>query len=85
MRIVNWAINVLIVLIVIDAILSWIPEIRWRYREVSRWLDRLTEPVLSPFRRLLPPHKTGGIDISPLLAIIALQIIQRIIISLPIR
>ncbi len=79
---INVAINVLIVLIIVHAILSWIPEARWRYRQITRPIDQIAEPLLEPFRRIVPPSKTGGIDISPALAIVALAIIRRILISL---
>lgn len=42
-----------------------------QYSPVSALLDSLCEPVLRPFRRLVPP--IGGIDLSPLWACIALQ------------
>lgn len=76
---INKAIGVLVILIIVRAILSWIPEITWRYREITRVVERITEPILRPFRQLLPPYKTGGIDLSPALAIIALAIIQRLL------
>jgi YggT family protein len=39
-------------------------------------LRRITEPVLAPARRLLPPWKTGGLDFSPLIVIFAIQLLQ---------
>jgi len=80
--IVNRAIDILQILIVIDALLSWVPEFRYRFREATRILEKITRPMTDPFRRLLPPSKTGGLDISPLLAIVALGIIRQILISL---
>ena len=43
-------------------------------------LFRLTEPVLGPIRRLLPNF--GGIDFSPIVAIIALIFIEKVIFRL---
>jgi YggT family protein len=43
-------------------------------RQVRIALARLTEPVLVPIRRFLPD--LGGIDISPIIAVIALQFIR---------
>ena len=40
---------------------------------------RMTNPFLRPFRRLLPPYKTGGIDWSPLLLLLALFIIRGVV------
>lgn len=72
-------IEILIILIMIRALLSWLPRIRWQYRNATRWLDRITDPLLKPFLRLFPPYKTGGIDISPILSILVLVIIQRLL------
>jgi YggT family protein len=49
-------------------------------------LTLVTEPVLRPLRRLAPPRKLGGIDLSPLLAILILQFVKNgIIYSLGLR
>lgn len=40
-------------------------------------LERMTEPVLSPIRRVLPPM--GGLDLSPLVLIIGLQILAEVL------
>jgi uncharacterized protein YggT (Ycf19 family) len=37
---------------------------------------RMTSPFLRPFRRLVPPHKMGGIDWSPLLLLLAIYILR---------
>lgn len=42
---------------------------------VVRFLNRVTEPVLSKVRAVLPPM--GGLDLSPLVVIIGIQLIQR--------
>ena len=46
-------------------------------RTIANLLTRATEPVLAPIRRILPDM--GGIDISPIVAIIAIQILQNIL------
>lgn len=38
---------------------------------VQMWLYKMTEPVLAPIRRTLPPM--GGLDLSPMLLLIALR------------
>jgi YggT family protein len=43
-------------------------------RQIQYALFRLTEPVLAPIRRFLPD--LGGIDLSPIVAAIAIQFIQ---------
>ena len=48
------------------------------YNPIARFLRQVTEPVLRPIRRLIPTHQTG-IDFSPLIAIILIQLIERVI------
>lgn len=52
-------------------ILSWVPHDP--YHPVIRFLYDLTEPYLSIFRRIIPP--LGMIDLSPIVALIGLQLI----------
>ena len=78
---IHLVVRVLIILIIIEAILSWVPDLRWRFRGASTFLEKVTEPIMAPFRRLIPPSKTGGLDLSPILAIVALQIVERLLIS----
>lgn len=47
-------------------------------RQISYALHRLTEPLLGPIRRLLPD--LGGIDISPIVLLLALQFLRYLII-----
>ena len=55
-------------------IISWIHVDR-RHRLVEI-VYRLTEPVLAPIRRVLPP--VGGLDFSPIVLLIALRILRRL-------
>ena len=60
--------------IVIRALISWVsPDPR---NPIVQILAKLTEPVLGPLRRLVPPHKTGNIDVSPILAILLIQLVR---------
>lgn len=62
-------------LIVIAAVVvSWtnLP----REHPAVRFLDRLTEPLLAPIRKVLPPM--GGIDFSPLVLLIGLRFLTRL-------
>ncbi len=72
--------TVLLWAVIIQAILSWFnPDVR---QPVVRLLNQLTEPVLRPARRLLPPF--SGLDLSPLLVIIVLQL-GRILLLAPLQ
>jgi YggT family protein len=48
-------------------------------RQVGKLLRTLTEPVLGPIRRIMPD--LGGIDISPIILLIAMEFIRRLIVN----
>lgn len=73
-RVVEVLLNIEIALIVLRAIFSWFPGLP--YSQVLRIIWGLTEPVLRPLRRLVSPWRTGGIDISPLIAIFLIWAIK---------
>ncbi|MEB3288178.1 MAG: YggT family protein [Vampirovibrionales bacterium] len=54
-------------------LLSWLPNIDW-YKQPWKTIDAITEPVLEPFRRLIPPF--GGIDFSPMVLFLVLNLVQ---------
>jgi YggT family protein len=54
--------------------LSWV-RIPSLY-SVSVILYHLTEPVLKPVRRFVPPYKFGGIDLSPMIVILLLVFVD---------
>ena len=66
------------------AVLSWLiafDVMNTRNHVVYRindFLNRVTEPVLRPIRRILP--NLGGVDVSPIIAILLLWLIQDLII-----
>lgn len=65
-------------MIVIRAVLSFVsPD---PYNPVVQMLYRLSDPILKPFQRLIPP--IGGLDISPIFAVLALQLV-RVLIAAP--
>jgi len=87
-----WILDVIQWLVFVWVILSWIvffarqSSFRWRYKsffhaleQIDEILTRMTMPMLRPFRRLLPPHKTAGIDWSPMLLLLAIFIIRGLI------
>ncbi|MCP5180871.1 MAG: YggT family protein [Pseudomonadales bacterium] len=61
--------------IIIAAIFSFLAP--GSYHPALRLLDQITEPVLAPARRILPPM--GGLDLSPLIAIVVLVMLEMII------
>jgi YggT family protein len=59
-----WILNGIWWIVIIAALISWVnPDPR---NPIVRFLWGVTEPMFRPFRRLVPPSKMGGIDISPL-------------------
>lgn len=62
---------IFIIAILIQVILSWVNP--GAYNPVTVLIYRLTEPVLAPARRLIPP--IGGLDLSPIAALIFLQLL----------
>jgi YggT family protein len=76
--ILNLLFTVLSLAVIARALLSWFdPGLRY---PISQILVDLTEPIIAPIRRIVPP--VGGmIDLSPLIALILLQVIERVIIS----
>jgi YggT family protein len=83
-EVLNYAIEIYIYLIIAMAILSWLVSfqvINTRNPIVNRigeFLYRITEPALRPIRRVIP--SLGGIDISPVILILALILLQRILV-----
>lgn len=73
-RVVEVLLNIEIALIIIRAIFSWFPGLP--FFSVLRIIWVLTEPVLRPVRRVISPWKTGGIDLSPLIAIFLIWAIE---------
>jgi YggT family protein len=67
-----------VVVLIARALLSWFPAAPGSgLSKVVRALDSVTEPVLRPIRRLLPPIGVGGmgIDLSILIVVIVAEII----------
>jgi YggT family protein len=68
-------INLLAIAIFIRALLSWVaPDPRNPFVQA---LDAVTEPILQPLRQIVP--RIGMIDITPLVAIILLQVIAALL------
>jgi len=59
------------------AIISWIPNLD-PYNPIVQFLYQITEPVLEPIRRLIPPLG-GMIDISLIVAFFAIMILQQLL------
>jgi YggT family protein len=67
------ALNGLFALLLVSAILSWVPN----RSPISDVVDHLCTPLLRPLRRIVP--LVGGIDLSPLVALVLVQIAQMLL------
>jgi len=90
-RTIWWILEVIQWIVLVWVIISWIvffasqTSFRWRNRTAYNILNQLNEifgrmawPFLRPFRRILPPHKTAGIDWSPMLLLLAIFILRQV-------
>ncbi|WP_053956925.1 YggT family protein [Inediibacterium massiliense] len=81
-RSVEYFFRVLNFLILVRILLSWIQP--HGYGTITKVIYQLTEPILAPFRKLLQNFNIGMgmIDISPILAVLFLDLIRKVILSL---
>jgi len=70
-------------LIIIRVLISWIrPNIyNSNWQKILRYIYNITEPVLGPIRRILPQGNLG-IDFSPMIALIILNILRSFVLNL---
>jgi YggT family protein len=73
---VDRAIQLLTILVFVRVLLSWIPSLDYGHPVIS-FIVRVTDPILQPVRRLLPP--IGGLDLSPIVAIFLLQLVGQLL------
>jgi YggT family protein len=69
LTILTWA-------ILIRVLLSWIPNLD-RGNPLVQLLHQITDPVLEPARRIIPP--LGGMDFSPIVVILVLQLLEQLL------
>jgi YggT family protein len=72
LTILSWA-------ILIRVLLSWIPNLD-RGNPLVQLLAQITDPVLEPARRIIPP--IGGMDISPIVVLLLLRLLPQLLFSL---
>jgi YggT family protein len=74
---IGWLLSLYSWIIIAAALMSWVsPDPR---NPIVMFLRQVTEPVLMPVRRMLPPWKTGGLDLSPLIVLLVIQFVERVI------
>lgn len=75
-EIANQLLDMMFWLIIIQAVLSWVSQ---GYNPNTAIFEQLTQPILAPFRRFIPP--ISGLDLSPLAAIVAIKLFQIVVIG----
>jgi len=76
-RILDVGLTLYMWIVIIRALLSWVnPD---PYNPIVRFLYRATEPVLRPIRRLIPMGNIG-IDISPVIVILVIILLQNFVV-----
>ena len=71
--------TIIIWIMIVRILLTWFPNINW-YNQPFKAMKEITDPILEPFRRIIPP--LGGIDFSPIVAFIALEILRKVIVRI---
>lgn len=68
-----------LLVLLVRIVMSWFPVARGGTGEqILAVLHAITEPVLAPFRRLIPPVRMGGayLDLSPIVVFFGIQILR---------
>ena len=78
-KILHLILTVYLWIVILRAFFSWIyiPSLH----QAGRVLYRLTEPVLRPVRRLVPPAKLGGLDISPVIVALVIVFLDSVLVN----
>jgi YggT family protein len=73
LRLLEWVLYGFMGLIIIEAVFSWVNPAA----PLAPFIRALTDPVMRPLRRIVP--LIGSIDLSPLIALLLLQIALRVL------
>lgn len=71
-----WILQIYQFIILVRVLLSWIPNIDYN-NPVVKFLYDITEPVLAPIRRALPPM--SGVDLSPIIVFLGISVLQMLL------
>lgn len=75
-------VNLFIIAILVRMVLSWFPSSSDGFvGQLTRFLNMVTEPVLGPIRRLVPPVRIGtvGLDLSVMIVVFVLPLLMRVV------
>jgi YggT family protein len=80
LHIVDGLLRLFQLLVFVRALWSWVDRHPFSDNPAKRVLWQVTEPLLDPIRRIVPPVG-GAVDISPWIAIVALQVLEQILLQ----
>ena len=64
-------------LIVVDVILSWVMPDSSRFPR--NFTTQISDPLYAPIRAVLQPAKMGGLDLSPMIVLLLIQLMQKML------
>ena len=77
--VIHTVFRVYYVLIILRVLMSWV-QVGDNF--VTRFIYETTEPVLGLFRRLIPPRPSFPLDLSPIFAYVALQLLESLLVRI---
>lgn len=80
-RIIYSIVDVYSMVIVVYVLMSWLPTERGIIADIYRVLGKICDPYLNLFKRFIPPIG-GMVDVSPIIALLVLQLASRFIIGI---
>lgn len=78
-RVLDAVLNLYFWIVIVSAVLSWVnPD---PYNPIVRILRNLTEPVFYRVRKWIPFTYVGGLDLSPVVVLLAIQFINAVLVQ----
>ncbi len=78
LQVLSQTLQIYSLFLIVRVLLSWFPNLDWSNPVLST-ISSITDPYLNAFRGIIPP--LGGIDLSAILAFIALNIMEQLLSS----
>ena len=78
LQVLSQTLQIYSLVLIVRVLLSWFPNLDWGNPVLST-VSSITDPYLNAFRGLIPP--LGGIDLSAILAFVALNLLQRLLLN----
>ena len=78
LQVLSQTLQIYSLVLIVRVLLSWFPNLDWSNPVLST-VSSITDPYLNAFRGLIPP--LGGIDISAILAFLALNLLQQLLLG----